>query len=149
MDRVALKNVSKIDMVIENANINKPNKFNDIAKKYLCYELASAGIEATRMGPFLSVTLVQLDDYPVLAAELKRKFNPLSVSGLLGVTTMTIQHPSEIGRNAEAAKGMLKLLLFCLFGDVNLNNRTIANVARATPSQGMAIVMANPRSARA
>ena len=72
------------------------------------------------MGPCLSVTLVQLDDYPVLAAELKREFNPSPVSGLPGVTTMTIQHPSEIGRNAEAAKGMLKLLLFCLCGDVNL-----------------------------
>jgi hypothetical protein len=62
---------------------------------------------------------------------------------------MTIQHPSEIGRDAEAAKGMLKLLLFCLCGDVNLNDGTIANVAHATPSHGMAIVMANPRSARA
>ena len=62
---------------------------------------------------------------------------------------MTIQHLSEIGRDAEAAKGMSKLLLFCLCGDVNLTNGTILNVAHAIPSQGMAIVMANPRSARA
>ena len=62
---------------------------------------------------------------------------------------MTIQHPSEIGSDAEAAKGMLKLLLFCLCGDVKLNYGTIVNVAHATPSHGMAIVMAEPRSARA
>jgi len=68
---------------------------------------------------------------------------------------MTIQHPSEIGRGAEAAKGMSKVLLFCLCGvfclcgDVNLNDGTILNVAHAIPSHGMAIVMANPRSARA
>ena len=62
---------------------------------------------------------------------------------------MTIQHPSEVGRDAEATKGMSKLLLFGLCGDVNLNDGTIGNVTYATPSQGMAIVMANPRSARA
>jgi hypothetical protein len=62
---------------------------------------------------------------------------------------MTIQHPSEIGRDAEAAKGISKLLLFCLCGDVNLNKGTITNVVHATPSQGMAIVMANPQSGRA
>ena len=57
---------------------------------------------------------------------------------------MTIQHPSEIERDAEAAKGMSKLLLFCLCGDVNLNDGTITNVAHATLSQGISIVMANP-----
>ena len=62
---------------------------------------------------------------------------------------MTIQHPSEIGSDVEAAKGMSKLLLFFLCNDVNLNGGTITNVAHATPSQGMAIVMANPQSARA
>ena len=76
MAGVALENLSEINMVIENANIDKPNEFNDFAKKYLCYELASVGIEATRTGPCLSVTLVQSNDYPILAPELKRKFNP-------------------------------------------------------------------------
>jgi hypothetical protein len=62
MAGVALKNRSEIDMVIENAKTDKPNKFIDFAKKYLCYEFASAGIEAASTGPCLSVTLVQSDD---------------------------------------------------------------------------------------
>ena len=61
---------------------------------------------------------------------------------------MTIQHPSEVGCDAEAAKGMTKLLLFCLCGDVKFSNGTITNVTYAMPSQGMAIVMSNPCSAR-
>ncbi len=73
MAGVALKNLSEIDMVVENATIDNPDKFDDFAKKYLCYELASVGIKATRTGHCLSVTLVQSDDYPILAAEIKRK----------------------------------------------------------------------------
>jgi hypothetical protein len=112
MAGVALINLIEIDMVIENATTDNLDDFKKFTKKYLCYELASAGIKATRSGPCLSVTLVQSDDYPILAAELKREFNPSLVSGPPGVTTMTIQHPSEVGRDAEAAKGMSKLLLF-------------------------------------
>ncbi len=150
MAGVTLKNLSEINMVLNNATTDNIDEFKEFTKKHLCYELASAGIKATRTGPCLSVTLVQSDDYPVLAAKIKRKFNPLSLRGPLpGVTTMTIQHPSKVGRDAEATKGMSKLLLFCLCGDVNLNDGTIGNVTYATPSQGMAIVMANPRSARA
>ena len=149
MAGVALENPSEIDTVIDNATTDNLDEFKEFTKKYLCYELASAGIKATRTGPCLSVTLVQSDDYPVLAAKIKREFNPSLASGPPGVTTMTIQHPSEIGSDAEATNGMSKLLLFCLCGDVNLNDGTIGNVTYATPSQGMAIVMANPRSARA
>ncbi len=124
MAGVALEHLDDIDVVVENAsNVNDREKFNEFAKKYLCYDLASTGIKATRTGPCLSVTLVQSDDYPVLAAEIKREFNPLSASGPLpGVTTMTIQHPSKVGRDAEATKGISKLLLFFLCGDVNLND---------------------------
>ena len=153
MHGVVLENLSEIDVIIENATADKREDFDDFAKKYSCYKLENAGIIPTRAGPCLSVTLVQSDNYPILAAKLKRKFNLPSISGAPvcppGVTTMTIQHLKEIGRDAEAAKRMSKLLLFCLCGDVNLNNGTITNVAHATPSQGMAIVMANPQSARA
>ncbi len=104
MAGVALEHLDNIDVVVENAsNNNNCDEFKEFAKKYLCYDLASAGIKATRTGPCLSVTLVQSDDYPVLAAEIKSEFNPLSASGPLpGVPTMTIQHPSEVGRDAEA-----------------------------------------------
>ncbi len=35
MAGVALENLSKNNMVIENANIDKPNEFDDFAKKHL------------------------------------------------------------------------------------------------------------------
>jgi hypothetical protein len=91
MAGVALKNLTKIDMLIDNATIGNIDELKEFTNKYLCYELATVGIKATRTGPCLSVTLIQSDDYPVLAAEIKREFNPLSPSGPLpGVTTMTI-----------------------------------------------------------
>ena len=90
----ALKNLTEIDIVIENATTDKLEDFDNFAKKYFCYKLENAGIILTRARPCLSVTLVQSDDYPVLAAKLKREFNPLTTSGvpvcLPGVTTMTI-----------------------------------------------------------
>jgi hypothetical protein len=106
MAGAALEHLDNIDVVVENASKdNDRDEFNKFAKKYLCYDLASAGIKATRTGPCLSVTLVQLDDYPVLEAKIKREFNPLLASGPIpGVTTMTIQHPSEVGRDAEVTK---------------------------------------------
>ena len=75
MAEVALENLSEIDMVIENATIDKPNNFVVFAKKNFCYELENVGVILTRTRSCLSVTLFQSDDYPVLAAELKRKFN--------------------------------------------------------------------------
>ena len=70
MAGVALENLSEIDMVIENATIDKPDDFDDFDKKHFCYELENAGIIPPRAGPCLSVMLVHSDDYPVLAAKL-------------------------------------------------------------------------------
>ena len=55
---VALKNLSEIDMVVENATIDKPDDFDIFAKEYFCYKLENASVILTRAGPCLSVTLV-------------------------------------------------------------------------------------------
>ena len=91
MAGVALKNLTKIDMVIDNATTDNLDEFKEFAKKHLCYEVARVGIEATRTGPCLSVTLVQSDDYPVLSAELKRK---LSVVGTRSTRSDDNDHPT-------------------------------------------------------
>jgi hypothetical protein len=75
MAGVALKNLSEIDTIVDNATTGNLDELKEFTKKYLCYVLANAGIKATRAGPCISVTLVQLDDYPVSAAEIKREFN--------------------------------------------------------------------------
>jgi hypothetical protein len=62
MAGVALENLSEIDMVLDNATNDNIDEFKEFTKKHLCYELASAGINATRLGPCLSVTLFQSDN---------------------------------------------------------------------------------------
>ena len=78
---MALKYWAEINLVIDNASIDKPVYLNNFRKHYFCYDSAGTGISATREGPSLSVTLVQLDSYPVLAAKIKREFNLCQQAG--------------------------------------------------------------------
>ena len=58
MAGVALKNLSEINIVIENATTDKLEDFDNFSKKYFCYKLENASVILTRAGPCLSVTLV-------------------------------------------------------------------------------------------
>ncbi len=63
--------------------------------------------------------------------------------------TLTIQHLGKLGQEAEAKKGVAKLMLLCLRGTVDVASATITNVAFAAPAPGMQSVMDGPRSGRA
>ena len=60
--------------------------------------------------------------------------------------TLTIQHPGELGQEAEAKKGVAKIMLLCLRGTVDMTSASVTNVAFAAPAPGMQSVMDGPRS---
>ena len=108
-------------------------------------------MQLTDDGPTLPIMLVSSNVYPVEAADIKKDF--LAPSPSLAVhpalSTVTIQHPGELGQEAEAKKGVAKLMLLCLRGDVNVRLATVNNVTFAQPAAGMQVVMDNPPSGHA
>ena len=85
------------------------------------------------------------------AADIKQDFlaQPQSSAVHPSFNTPTIQHPCELGQEAEAKKGVAKLMLLCLQGTVDMTSASVTNIAFAVPAQGMQSVMDGPRSGRA
>ena len=102
-------------------------------------------------GPHLPIILVASDIYPVEAADIKNDFlaQPQSSAVHPSFNTLTIQHPGELGQEAEAKKGVAKLMLLFLRGTVDITSASITNVAFAAPAPGMKSVMDGPRAGRA
>ena len=67
-------------------------------------------------GPHLSIIMVALDFYPMETDDIKKDFlaQPQSSAVHPAFNTLTIQHPGEQGQEAEAEKGVAKLMLLCL-----------------------------------
>ena len=57
--------------------------------------------------------------------------------------------PGDIGKDAEAKTGTMKLLLFHIAAVINLDAGTFSNLQQAVLSVGMAVILTMPRAARA
>jgi hypothetical protein len=72
-------------------------------------------------GPHGFISIVDSDLYPVEADELQKKIipaltSPLPATALSNLNTLTLQLPSNVEKEAEAKKGITKLLLFHICG---------------------------------
>ena len=67
-------------------------------------------------GPHLPIMQVNSDVHPVESSDIKKDFfAPQHASAVHpSFSTLTIQHPGELGQEAEAKKGVAKLMLLCL-----------------------------------
>jgi hypothetical protein len=77
--------------------------------------------------------------------ELKKVFLTSQLApfvGYPGLGTFTILHP-------KAKKVDAKLMLLCLWGDVDVKSALVTNVNFAQPATGMQVVMANPQLGQA
>jgi len=104
-------------------------------------------------GPFGSMTIVQTSDYPAAAVSLKKLFTPplaptMSPNFHTG-NIMTLQLPGDIDKEAEAKKGIVKLMLFHIRGNIDIDAITVTNISAAIPSKGMQIIMNQNRASRA
>ncbi len=52
-----------------------------------------------------------------------------------------LQLPSEINKESEAKKGIIKLMLLHIRGDINIEAPLVTNIVPATPSKGMQVVL--------
>jgi hypothetical protein len=99
------------------------------------------------------MTLVQLDNYPVAARVIKDLFQlspqavALSLASFAPANVM-LHLPSEVDKESEAKKGIVKLMLLHIRGDIDIKATLVSNIIPATPSQGK-VVLNQPRAAQA
>ncbi len=60
-----------------------------------------------------------------------------------------LQLPGEIDKESEAKKGIIKLMLIHIRGDIEINSMLITNVNLATPLKGIQLVLNQPCAAQA
>jgi hypothetical protein len=107
---------------------------------------------ATSNGPFGAMTLVQLDDYPVAAHDIKDLFQ---LSPQVIAPTLAYYAPSNVmlhllaktNKESEAKKGIVKLMLFHIRGDINSKATLVSNISPAIPLKGMQAVLNQPCAA--
>jgi hypothetical protein len=100
------------------------------------------------------MTNVQSNDYPVAACALKEIFqlsHQILAPTLLSFPSgnVMLQLPSKIDKESEAKKGIIKLMLLLICGNINIESPTVSNILSAPPSKGMQVVLNQPRAAQA
>jgi hypothetical protein len=98
------------------------------------------------------MTLVQSDDYPVAACVIKDLFqlSPQAFAPTLASyarSNVTLHLPAEADKESEAKKGIIKLMLFHIRGDINIKATLVLNIIPAIPSKGMQVVLNQPCAA--
>jgi hypothetical protein len=109
---------------------------------------------ATSNGPFGAMTLVQSDDYPVAARVIKDLFqlSPQAIAPTLASysqSNVMLHLPAQADKESEAKKGIVKLMLFHIHGNINIKATLVSNITPAILSKGMQVVLNQPCAARA
>jgi hypothetical protein len=104
---------------------------------------------ATSNGPFGVMTLVQSDDYPVAARVIKDLFqlNLQAVAPTLASYApgnVMLHLPAEADKESKAKKGIIKLMLLHIRGDIDIKATLVSNIIPAAPSKGMQVVLNQP-----
>jgi hypothetical protein len=105
-------------------------------------------------GPHGFITFADSDLYPVKACKLRKIFIPVLTSPLPAtahstLNTLTLQLPSNIEKEAKAKKGITKLLLFHICGNLSDDYTSFGNLSYPKPAQGMRVVLNSARPAHA
>jgi hypothetical protein len=100
------------------------------------------------------MTLVQSDEYPVAARVIKDLFQlgPQAVAPTFASYApgnVMLHLPAEVDKESEAKKGIVKLMLLHIRGNINIKATLVSNITPAVPSKGMQVVLNQPRAAQA
>jgi hypothetical protein len=98
------------------------------------------------------MTLVQLDDYPVTAHVIKDLFqlSPQVVAPTLNSfdpSNVMLHLPNMADKESEAKKGIVKLMLLHIHGDIDIKATLVSTIIPAAPSKGMQVVLSQPCAA--
>ncbi len=142
--------VKKLDDILSvMAEIKTPESI----KKYLNPTRDAKSLPlATSNGPFGAMTLVQPDNYPVAAHIIKDLFqlSPQAVAPTLtsfAPGNVMLHLPAKADKESEAKKGIVKLMLLHIRGDIDIKVTLVSNIIPAAPSKGMQVVLNQPRVA--
>jgi hypothetical protein len=107
---------------------------------------------ATSNGPFGEMTLVQPNDYPVAACVIKDLFqlSPQAIAPTLASyapSNVMLHLPVKADKESEAKKGIVKLMLFHIRGNIDIKATSVSNITPAVPLKGMQVVLNQPRTA--
>ena len=105
-------------------------------------------------GPYGLIFPVDSDLYKPEADEIKSFFKPATPSlpaaiSPANLSSITLTLPKDAEKEAEAKKGIHKLLLFHVCGEIAHDNTITGELSYAIPSSGMEVVLETTRSARA
>ncbi len=107
----------------------------------------------TSNGPFGTMNIVQSDNYPVAACAIKDLFHltPQAATSLVAFPSgnVMLQLPGKIDKESEAKKGIIKLMLLHIRGNIDIKSMLITNVTLVTPSKGMQVVLNQPCAVQA
>jgi hypothetical protein len=109
---------------------------------------------ATSNGPCGAMTLVQSDDFPVAARVIKDLFqlSPQAIAPTFASyapSNVMLHLPAKADKESEAKKGIVKLMLFHIRGNMDIKATLVSNITPAVPSKGMQVVLNQPCTAQA
>jgi hypothetical protein len=141
--------VEKLDNIL--SVMEEIKTLESIKKHFDPNQDANSLPQATSNGPFGAMTLVQLDDYPVAAHLIKDLFqlSPQAIAPTLtsyAPSNVMLHLPAKANKKSEAKKGIVKLMLFHICGDIDIK-ATSLNITPAIPSKGMQVVLNQPCAA--
>ena len=150
------KNADDVVAVVDNIHGNDPvTPDNDSIKTFLDpkWDPATSMRIASDLGPCGTIDQVQTVQYPQEAKSIKDVFVPVipahhTALPLQQGRAFTITSAADVEKEAEAKKGITKLLLFHIASDLYLEAGMMVNISQAIPSAGMESVLTSPRAAR-
>jgi hypothetical protein len=97
-------------------------------------------------GPFRAMTLVQSDNHPVAVHVIKDLF---TLSPQVVAPSLTSFAPgnimlhllAKVDKESQAKKGIVKLMLLHIYGDIGIEATLVSNIIPAAPSKGMQVVL--------
>jgi hypothetical protein len=98
------------------------------------------------------MTNLQSNDYSVAARALKEIFQ-MSHQTLAPTLpsfpsrNVMLRLPSKIAKESEAKKGIIKLMLLLIHGNINIESPMVSNITSTPPSKGMQVVLNQTRAA--
>ncbi len=93
-----------------------------------------------------------MDDYLVVAHVIKDLFqlSPQAIAPTLASyapSNVMLHLPAKANKESEAKKGIVKLMLFHIPGNIDIEATLVSNITPAVPSKGMQVVLNQPQEA--
>jgi hypothetical protein len=98
------------------------------------------------------MTLVQSNKYPVAACVIKVLFqlSPQAAAPSLASFApgnVMLHLPAKVDKESEAKKGIVKLMLLCIRGNIDIKATSVSNIIPAAPLKGIQVVLNQSRAA--